>query len=294
MDAVDIVKNIRCELQEALLTAYFKGNWIYASYVAYEFRFTSTINNNGDLNFTGFWPFQRKRGDGRVDGIAKIDYDKTRKGESAITIKETFNNVANEDCSSAMYFRSFKYPIKGKIGVNRVVDDFYRSSSIKGLSQISEFTRELEFKVVKAGSIDVTYFIAPDPVRPAGVLRRTFKTQLIFAADRADTHKVTFTFTAPDPRFIAGMPGALAYPSPPDHIKVLLVGVNNKTPPQIQIVAPIPKKGVRRETKVLDDKYVPPPAGPENQDRILRGLQRNLDRQRNFPRQEAIDSLIGR
>jgi len=294
LDLFDIVQNVRCEFRKVLLEGYPAGNWIYETGIAYEFTFTTTINNNGDLGFTGFWPFTRKRGFGHVDGIINADYDKTRQGETVATITELASNLVPLDCGNARYSRSRRYPVKGEVGIADVVREFYNTSSIPGLASVSNFTRTLTFTVKKTGSINPAYFLSPVSPR-----RRTFDTSLTFLRDRQDVHKVLLTLDPPEVWKIAGRPPPEPEEAPVQ--KVQIVGGDGKHS-QIQIVTDKdPADGAKgiADGRTSLPTYEPPPRKREprteglSPDRI-RKLERNIDRQENVERERGLDRLLGR
>lgn len=263
MDFSDIVRNVRCEFQEALAPIYPRGHWIYETGVAYQFIFTSTINNNADFGFTGNWPFfentpfTNNRSNGNLNGVISADIDKTREGITDLKITETLENIMKSDCSSSEYFRSYKYPIKGRIGVDPLIEKYYRSTSIRGITSITDISQTIDFTVKKTGGFDPTLFLSPLPL-PA----RTFNFPLKFSADRSDQHKVVITFVPPPLWKVAGHPKD---PNPKTEkiIKVQLVGSDRDTPPQMQLVGPtqiqiVQPKPPETKTEAPDGKKFAP------------------------------------
>ncbi len=243
LSVADIVRNIRCEVQEALAEEYVDGgklypekitrkdgkvveNWIYQATVSYTFEFTSTINNNLDLAFNGIWNIPRRvgrRASERLTSNNAGDFDKKREGINTWEANEKLRTLIKADCSSVNYRRSFRYPIKGRIGVYKVLEDFYNIGSSPFLTT-KKYQRLLRFTVLKGGTINPIYFISPVPLD-----RRTFTIPLTWRADRTDVHSVTLAFVL-DPLFQYLVDGVdKKAPDEPKVTLVRIVGGEKKT-----------------------------------------------------------------
>ena len=205
----DIVRNIRCEIQEALVEKDVDGrkiypdkivrndgklteNWIYKAAVSYTFEFKTEINNNLDLSFNGIWNIPRRigrRASEKLTSNNSGDFDKKRKGENLWTASESLGKLKDADCSSVNYRRSFRYPIKGKLDLYKILEDYYEIGNNPFLTT-TNYQRFLEFTVLKGGTINPIYFISPVPLD-----RRTFTSSLSWRADRQDIHSVTISFS---------------------------------------------------------------------------------------------------
>ncbi len=211
LSVADIIRNVRCELQEALLEVDFDNrnvypekimrngvptdNWIHKATVTYGFEFETLINNNLDTTFTGIWNIPRRVGRRASEMLTlgnTADFDKIREGGNTYTGIEILSDLKEADCTSAYYKRSFRYPIKGKLDLHKILYDYYTIGNNPKLIT-STYTRLLKFTVLKGGTVNPIYFISPVPQD-----RRTFNSSLTWSANRQDIHQVTINFNLPD------------------------------------------------------------------------------------------------
>ncbi len=183
---VDIIKNVRCELKDAL-NRYPEADPINKWVIAYAFTFTAVEDNraNGAADFT--IPI--------AHGSFRIGFDagtvRHREGEKQITLAERIGNVRKLDCTALHRTNSSHYPILGRVGITEVIDR-YASLMREDKVKIGVFTDQLFFTLNYAGGVRSSATIVP-----LSGHNRSFV--LNAAALREDRHKLLLQITPPAP-----------------------------------------------------------------------------------------------
>jgi hypothetical protein len=193
IDTVDIIRNVRCEVRDAVLT-YDRGHWIHRTAIAYGFTFNALEKNGltGSLMFAfpvmpaGKWVL------GLDGGVSRH-----REGESVVDLGEIIGNLKALDCV-ARPSPTHGYPITGQVGIKEVIDRFVAVNGFSGVLQ-KKFTRSLRYELRMNGGIKPSISVVPAPghLRDAG---------LNAGGERQDVHKLLIALVPPAKEASEGAP----------------------------------------------------------------------------------------
>jgi hypothetical protein len=184
IDTVEIIRNIRCEVRDAVAT-YDSKHWINTAAIAYGFTFNALEKNGiaGGLTFTfpvmpaGKWVL------GLDAGVSRH-----REGENVVDLGEILGNLDELDCSSRPPDAP-GYPITGRVGLKEVIDAFVAVNAFSGVLQ-KKFTRSLRYELRMNGGIKPSISVIPAP----GNIRDG---TLNAGAERQDVHKLLIALVPP-------------------------------------------------------------------------------------------------
>jgi hypothetical protein len=185
IDTVEIIRNIRCEVRDAVVT-YDSNHWIHTAAIAYGFTFNALEKNGiaGGLTFTfpvmpaGKWVL------GLDAGVSRH-----REGENVVDLGEILGNLDQLDCASRPADAP-GYPITGRVGLKEVIDGFVAVNAFNGVLQ-KKFTRSLRYELRMSGGIKPTITVIPAP----GNIRDG---TLNAGAERQDVHKLLIALVPPN------------------------------------------------------------------------------------------------
>ncbi|TIQ35399.1 MAG: hypothetical protein E5X48_13580 [Mesorhizobium sp.] len=169
--------------------------------IAYDFTLNMTEANNGSVDLNLFSPITR----GTISLNVKTGADRTRNNVETFSNADTFRylitdidkiqpNYCNPRSERAGFFNSnpnYIYPISGKIGIEKMVDEFVTMSLFHGLkgektSAAPTMAHALEFTTKIYGNLTPKVVLNPPTVQDA-----TFA----FNNSREDKHKVIVGFS---------------------------------------------------------------------------------------------------
>lgn len=188
----DIVKNIRCEIQEAL-AAYRDDSPFLTTNIGYEFDFKSEKTKEAGFGFRGVWPFRwntNNKGAGTFtlqDPATGAMITKRRLGQGVFRAGETLKNIKLADCSSVHYRASFAYPVKGRIGIEKIIDRYYDLVRLNRVS-VTDLVETIEFQTTLNAGLTPILFL-----RPVTGVARTFNVDVGLTRKRDDTHRLIVT-----------------------------------------------------------------------------------------------------
>lgn len=167
-----------------------------ATAVGYEFEFLISENNRNSGTAAFQLPFTNGTFTVGIAGGKELSRQNKRKFKVIETIEEL---AFSQPCSEAPETsKEFIYPITGSVGMDEVIDTFYRLSR-QGVV-LTTFSDQLTFTTKIIGGITPRVILSPiaDKFRLAGASAE-------LSSDRVDTHQLFFTLALPskfDPRSV--------------------------------------------------------------------------------------------
>ena len=152
--------------------------------IGYNFHFEITENNNASGDATFVWPIHL----GSFTLAIGAGDNKQRFSDRTIKLGATFADLIKvDDCVPQEERLAHRYPIKGRIGLDEVVEQYVLISEDKHSNLASGkkdiYTDTIRFTTEISGSVSPSFSIAP-------ALGRTISADLDLAVDRKDVHEV--------------------------------------------------------------------------------------------------------